>query len=153
MFVFDFKLHSSVQHLNFEFGLPLYIYIYIILYTIYLYIIMFTHMCIFILQIFEMLIKLRADSGYRLGVCGINEYSPNVYVECRNIGVPPSPNSSIEDTKSKEDASVQLHNISLDAVCKIMITALKEEFGKHEQYLEMEFRNLMALGVEQFNCR
>lgn len=86
-------------------------------------------------------------------MCGINEYSPYVYVERRSFGVPPSLNSSIQDTKSKEDASVQIINISLAAVCKIMITALKEEFGKHEQYLEMEFRNLMAFGVKQFNCR
>jgi len=75
-------------------------------------------------------VKLRADSRYRLGLHGLNEYSPYMYVDRRISGVPPSPNSSTEDTKSKEDALVQLNYISLADACKTLITALREELGK-----------------------
>lgn len=84
----------------------------------------------YILQIFELLFKLRADSRYRLGVQGSNDYSPYVYVDRSGLGAPPSPNSSTEDTKLKEDSLVQLNYISLVAACKTVITALKEELGK-----------------------
>lgn len=84
----------------------------------------------FILQIFELLVKLRADSRYRLGIQEANEYSPYMYVDHRGLGVPPSPNSSTEDTKSKEDALVQLNYMCLVDACKAVITALKEELGK-----------------------
>lgn len=84
----------------------------------------------YILQIFELLFKLRADSRYRLGVQGSNDYSPYVYVDRSGLGGPPSPNSSTEDTKLKEDSLVQLNYISLAAACKTVITALKEELGK-----------------------
>jgi hypothetical protein len=61
---------------------------------------------------------------------GINEYSPFMYVDYKGLGVPPSPNSSIEDTKSKENVSVQFNYMCLAAACKAVITALKEELGK-----------------------
>lgn len=86
--------------------------------------------CTYTLQIFELLVKLRADSRYRLGLYGLNEYSPYMYVDHRIGGVPPSPNSSTEDTKLKEDVLVQINYISLAAVCKTLITALREELGK-----------------------
>ncbi|XP_060838182.1 tuberin isoform X2 [Rhopalosiphum padi] len=80
------------------------------------------------LVIFELLFKLRADSRYKLGMQGINEYSPFMYVDHKGLGgVPPSPNSSIEDTKSKENVSVQFNYMCLAAACKAVITALKEE--------------------------
>lgn len=82
-----------------------------------------------ILQIFELLVKLRANSRYKLGIQGINEYSPYIYVD-RSFGVPPSPNSSTEDIKLKEDVLVQINYISLAPACKILITALQEELGK-----------------------
>lgn len=82
------------------------------------------------LQIFDLLVKLRADSRYRLGVQGLNDYSPYIYVDRSGLAVPPSPNSSTEDTKLKEDSLVQLNYISLAAACKTVITALKEELGK-----------------------
>jgi len=61
---------------------------------------------------------------------GINEYSPYMYVDHRGLGVPPSPNSSTEDTKSKEIILVQFNYMCLAAACKAVITALKEELGK-----------------------
>jgi len=64
-----------------------------------------------------------------LGVQGYNGYSPYMYVD-RNIGVSPSPNSSIENIKLKEEVLVQLNYMSLAASCKAVITALKEELGK-----------------------
>lgn len=82
------------------------------------------------LQIFELLVKLRADSRYRLGLQGLNDYSPYVYVDRSGFAIPSSPNSSTEDTKSKEDVLVQLNYMSLAAACKIVITALREELGK-----------------------
>jgi len=53
-----------------------------------------------------------------------------MYVDRRIGGVPPSPNSSTEETKPKDDALVQLNYISLAAACKTLITALREELGK-----------------------
>lgn len=61
---------------------------------------------------------------------GFIEYSPFMLVD-RNFGVPTSPNSSIEDTKLKDDESlVKLNYVSLAATCRTVITALKEELGK-----------------------
>lgn len=87
----------------------------------------------FYLQIFKLLVKLRADSRYRLGIQGVNEYSPYFHVERNNNSfgtVPYSPNSLIEGAKLKENVLVPLNNISLEAACKIIIVALKAEFGK-----------------------
>jgi len=61
---------------------------------------------------------------------GVNEYSPYMYVDHRGLGLPHSPNSSTEDTKSREDILVQLNYICLAAACKAVITALREELGK-----------------------
>jgi len=61
---------------------------------------------------------------------GVNEYSPYMYVDHRGLGVPPSPNSSTEDTKSKDNILVQFNYMCLAAACKAVITALKEELGK-----------------------
>jgi hypothetical protein len=61
---------------------------------------------------------------------GFNEYSPYMYVDHRGLGVPLSPNSSREDTKSKENILVQFNYMCLAAACKAVITALKEELGK-----------------------
>lgn len=61
---------------------------------------------------------------------GINEYSPYMYVEHKGLGVPHSPNSFIEDTKSKENVLVQFKYMCLAGACKAVITALKEELGK-----------------------
>lgn len=77
-----------------------------------------------------MLVKLRADSRYRLGIQGLNDYSPYIYVDRSGFGIPHSPNSSTEDSKLKEDVLVQLNYMSLVAACKIVITALREELGK-----------------------
>ncbi|VVC44066.1 Rap GTPase activating protein domain,Tuberin,Armadillo-like helical,Armadillo-type [Cinara cedri] len=85
------------------------------------------HLHLIRLKIFELLVKLRADSRYRLGVQGSNEYSPYMYVDHNGFGVPSSPNSSTDEIKLNDDSLVQLKYISLAAACKAVITALKEE--------------------------
>lgn len=98
-------------------------------YLIFTCMILFKTYYLYVLQIFKLLIQLRANSRYKLGVQEINEYSPYIYVD-RCFGVPPSPNLSTEDIKLKEDVLVQIHYISLAPACKILITALQEELGK-----------------------
>lgn len=82
------------------------------------------------LQIFNLLVKLRTNSRYKLGVQDYVEYSPYTYVEHNSSGIPPSPNLVSEDIKLKEDVLVQSNYISLAAACKAVIKALKEELGK-----------------------
>jgi len=60
----------------------------------------------------------------------VDEYSPYMYVDRKGHRVPPSPNSSTEDTKSKENSLVQFNYMCLADACKAVITALKEELGK-----------------------
>lgn len=74
--------------------------------------------------------KIRADSGFRMGVQKLNKYSPFTYVDRSCFGVPPSPNSSSEDVKLKDDTMVPTNHMSLADACKIVITALREELGK-----------------------
>lgn len=77
-----------------------------------------------------MLVKIRADSKYRLGIQGFNDNSPYMHVDRSGFGLSYSPNSSTEDTKSKDDVLVSINYISLAAACKIMILSLTNEFGK-----------------------
>lgn len=81
-------------------------------------------------QIFELLVKIRVDSKYRMGVQRLNKYSPFTYVDRSGFGAPLSPNSSTEDAKLKDDTMVPTNHMSLAAACKIVIIALREELGK-----------------------
>jgi len=101
------------------------------------------------LQIFELLVKLRADSRYRLGVVETGEYSPYTYLN-HSFEVSPSQNSPTENDESNGINMVQLNYISPIIACRTFILALEEELGK---LLKMKFRNLMAFDAKNFNCK
>lgn len=82
-----------------------------------------------LLQIFELLVKLRADSKYRLGVLGTGEYSPYTYLN-RSFEVLPNKNSPTENAELNGINMVQLNYISPIIACRTFILALEEELGK-----------------------